>query len=164
MGIIDLKSHPFLRTIFGKTLRGYANVCRTIDCQAGCGLHVATSLMPLCSEIQERLQRKNLLMSRLVSMHGFCPDYSQGKSARYRDLPPIPKQKTVSYGYPRKSFKVNSCRCQRKSDLRIYSEFAQNLIATTRELYREDSFLEELDETVYALDATTIDLCLSIFL
>ncbi len=50
-----------------------------------------------------------------------------------------------------------------KRDWRIYAEFAQNLIVTARELYREDSFLEELDETVYALDATTIDLCLSVF-
>jgi len=50
-----------------------------------------------------------------------------------------------------------------KRDWRIYAEFAQSLIATARELYREDSFLEELNETVYALDATTIDLCLSVF-
>lgn len=50
-----------------------------------------------------------------------------------------------------------------KRDWRIYAEFAQNLIGTARELYREDSFLEELNETVYALDATTIDLCLSVF-
>ena len=50
-----------------------------------------------------------------------------------------------------------------KRDWRIYSEFAQSLIGTARKLYREDSFLEELNETVYALDATTIDLCLSVF-
>jgi hypothetical protein len=46
---------------------------------------------------------------------------------------------------------------------RIYAEFAQSLIATARNLYQKDSFLEELDETIYALDATTIDLCLSVF-
>ena len=50
-----------------------------------------------------------------------------------------------------------------KRDWRIYAEFAQCLIATARDLYREDSFLEKLDETIYALDATTIDLCLSVF-
>jgi hypothetical protein len=50
-----------------------------------------------------------------------------------------------------------------KRDWRIYAELAQNLIATARELYKEDSFLHDLDETVYALDATTIDLCLSVF-
>jgi len=50
-----------------------------------------------------------------------------------------------------------------KRDWQIYAEFAQNLIATARNLYRDDSFLTELNETVYALDSTTIDLCLSVF-
>ena len=50
-----------------------------------------------------------------------------------------------------------------KRDWRIYAELAQSLIATARELYSADSFMEELNETVYALDSTTIDLCLSVF-
>jgi len=48
-------------------------------------------------------------------------------------------------------------------DWRIYAELAQTLIATARDLYSTDSFLGELEETVYALDSTTIDLCLSVF-
>jgi len=48
-------------------------------------------------------------------------------------------------------------------DWRIYAEFAQRLIAQARKLYASDSFGVDLDETVYALDATTIDLCLSMF-
>jgi len=48
-------------------------------------------------------------------------------------------------------------------DWRIWAEFAQRLIAQARELYKSDSLGIELTETVYALDATTIDLCLSLF-
>jgi len=48
-------------------------------------------------------------------------------------------------------------------DWRIYAELAHHLIATARDLYSSDSFLDDLDETVYALDSTTIDLCLSVF-
>jgi transposase len=48
-------------------------------------------------------------------------------------------------------------------DWRIYAELAQSLVATARELYKEESFIDDLDETVYALDSTTIDLCLSVF-
>lgn len=48
-------------------------------------------------------------------------------------------------------------------DWRIYCDFAQSLIAMARRLYVNDSFGVELSETVYALDATTIDLCLSMF-
>ena len=48
-------------------------------------------------------------------------------------------------------------------DWRIYAEFAQRLIAQARRLYAGESLLGELDTTVYALDSTTIDLCLSLF-
>ena len=48
-------------------------------------------------------------------------------------------------------------------DWRIYADFAQILIAKARKLYADDSFGVELDQTVYALDSTTIDLCLSLF-
>jgi len=50
-----------------------------------------------------------------------------------------------------------------KRDWRIYADFAQVLIAKARALYANDDFGVELDSAVYALDATTIDLCLSLF-
>ena len=48
-------------------------------------------------------------------------------------------------------------------DWRIYADFAQTLIQTARRLYINDDFGVTLENTVYALDATTIDLCLSVF-
>jgi len=48
-------------------------------------------------------------------------------------------------------------------DWRIYADFAQSLIATARQLYINDDFGVDLDQSVYALDSTTIDLCLSVF-
>jgi hypothetical protein len=48
-------------------------------------------------------------------------------------------------------------------DWRIYADFALSLIAMARRIYRKEAFLDDLNETVYALDATTIDLCLSVF-
>jgi len=48
-------------------------------------------------------------------------------------------------------------------DWRIYHALAQRLIARARQLYAEDSALPDLDASVYALDSTTIDLCLSLF-
>ncbi len=48
-------------------------------------------------------------------------------------------------------------------DWRIHAEFAQCLIAQARKLYIGDSFGLELENTTYALDSTTIDLCLSLF-
>ena len=48
-------------------------------------------------------------------------------------------------------------------DWRIYHDLAQTLIARARRLYADESFGVELAQTVYALDSTTIDLCLSLF-
>ena len=48
-------------------------------------------------------------------------------------------------------------------DWRIYADFAHLLIKQARELYLNDDFGLALEQTVYALDATTIDLCLSLF-
>ena len=48
-------------------------------------------------------------------------------------------------------------------DWRIYADFTQGLIRTARDLYREEPLAVDLANTVYALDATMIDLCLSVF-
>jgi hypothetical protein len=48
-------------------------------------------------------------------------------------------------------------------DWRIYADFAQVLIGQARRLYANDEFGVDLDQTAYALDSTTIDLCLTLF-
>jgi hypothetical protein len=48
-------------------------------------------------------------------------------------------------------------------DWRIYADFAQRIIAQARGLYANESLGADLKDSVYALDSTTIDLCLSIF-
>jgi len=50
-----------------------------------------------------------------------------------------------------------------KRDWRIYSDFAHILINIAKELYKDENLFDELNETIYALDSTTIDLCLSLF-
>jgi hypothetical protein len=48
-------------------------------------------------------------------------------------------------------------------DWRIFADFAQILIGIARPLYASDAMGVELDRSLYALDSTTIDLCLSLF-
>lgn len=50
-----------------------------------------------------------------------------------------------------------------KRDCRIYADFALILINEAKELYKDEKLFSELDATIYALDSTTIDLCLSLF-
>jgi hypothetical protein len=48
-------------------------------------------------------------------------------------------------------------------DWRIYADFAQVLVRNARSLYANEDFGLDLQEVVYALDSTTIDLCLTLF-
>jgi hypothetical protein len=57
----------------------------------------------------------------------------------------------------------NLAHANQQRDWRIYADFARVLIAQARGLYRDEPFGLELDQTVYAFDSTTIDLCLALF-
>lgn len=57
----------------------------------------------------------------------------------------------------------NLANANKVRDWRIYADFAHALIHIARKLYQGDSFGVDLDQTVYALDSTTIDLSLSLF-
>ena len=50
-----------------------------------------------------------------------------------------------------------------QQDWRIYADFAQSLIRIARPLYADEDLGLDLDNTIYALDASTIDLCHSVF-
>jgi len=57
----------------------------------------------------------------------------------------------------------NLANANRQRDWRIYADFARLLIAQARALYHDEPLGLELDQTVYAFDSTTIDLCLALF-
>jgi len=57
----------------------------------------------------------------------------------------------------------NLARANENRDWRIYADLAQVLIGVARPLYAGDDFGVDLEQTVYALDSTTIDLCLNLF-
>jgi hypothetical protein len=50
-----------------------------------------------------------------------------------------------------------------RRDCRIFEDFAMHLIGVARSLYGQDAFGLDLDQSVYAIDSTTVDLCLSLF-
>jgi hypothetical protein len=73
------------------------------------------------------------------------------------------REKLYHIGIRGKVSRSTLAEANEKRDWRIYSDFAQILIHEARRLYADDDFGLELQETVYALDATIIDLCLSVF-
>jgi len=72
--------------------------------------------------------------------------------------------KLYHLGFKHPVFRSTLADANENRDWRIYADFAQVLIARARQLYLDDNdFSLEIDGPVYALDATTIDLCLSVF-
>jgi IS4 transposase len=59
--------------------------------------------------------------------------------------------------------RTNLAYANERRDWRIYADMAQVLIRKARRLYAKDVALPEIDQIVYALDSTTIDLCMSLF-
>jgi len=73
------------------------------------------------------------------------------------------KKKTYHAGIKGKVSLSTLADANEKRDWRIYRDFAMTLIAQARELYSKDDFGLQLEETAFALDSSTIDLCLSVF-
>ena len=73
------------------------------------------------------------------------------------------QRKLYHLGIRSKIARSTLAEANEKRDWRIYADFAQVLISIARGLYANDDFGVELDETVYALDSSTIDLCLALF-
>jgi hypothetical protein len=73
------------------------------------------------------------------------------------------QRKLYHMGFRGKVSRNTLAHANQVRDWRIYADFAQILIAQARRLYANDSFGVDLDQTAYALDSTTIDLCLSVF-
>ena len=66
-------------------------------------------------------------------------------------------------GFRTKVARNTLAKANENRDWRIYADFAAVLIAQARKLYEKDGFAVDLDQTVYAFDSTTVDLCLTLF-
>jgi len=75
----------------------------------------------------------------------------------------VAKEKLYHMGIRSKVSRNTLSNANMVRDWRIFADFGQELIAEARTLYTNEDFGVDLDETIYALDSTTIDLCLSLF-
>jgi len=73
------------------------------------------------------------------------------------------QNKLYHMGFRSQVYRNTLSNANKNRDWRIYADFAQALIHIARRLYIDEDFGIELQQTVYALDATTIDLSLSVF-
>ena len=130
--------------------------------------HVCASGRPL----RRRQPRAHADVCRAIPCHGVRATDLPREPARYRDVPVGASVETLSHGFSRarSARDVIAERCfastadaNEARDWRIYAEFAQRLIAQARRLYADEDLGLDLKNSVYALDSTTVDLCLSVF-
>jgi len=98
-----------------------------------------------------------------VSGHGLRATDLSEKFARYRGLSAFEQGKLYHLGFRGKVARSTLADANESHDWRIFADFAQVLIGIARPLHARDPIGVDLEQSLYALDSTTIDLCLSLF-
>ena len=96
-------------------------------------------------------------------MYGFCATHLSGEPPRHRSVPWFDERKALSHGFRSRIARSTLADANETHDWRIFADFAQHLIGIARPLHTEDPMGVELGHSLYALDSTTIDLCLALF-
>src|SRR6516162_1522270 len=107
--------------------------------------------------------REKLLLLGSVSGHGLRPAHLSRKPTRHRDLPGGGGRQAVPHGLPQPGGTLDAGRCQRIARLAHLRRLCADSDSIARPLYARDAMGVDLDESLYALDSTTIDLCLALF-
>ena len=117
----------------------------------------------MCKPLPGKPENQKLYMSRPVPMHGIRTTHIQRKFTRYRPCLRAQTNKLYHMGIRGGIARNTLANANKTRDWRIYADLAQSLITIARDLYINEDLGLDLDNTVYALDASTIDLCLSVF-
>jgi len=110
-----------------------------------------------------RLQTQELFLLGPISLYGFRPANLPRSLRDIEACLRANQTKLYHMGIRGRVSRNTLANANSVRDWRIYADFAHLLINQARALYRNDEFSLALQQTVYALDATTIDLCLSLF-
>lgn len=131
-----------------------------LACHSACA---ADDVSPVRRTLWWGAQGQELFLARAISLHGLCP-------TDYRESVPdidacLRAQAGTLYhmGIKSRVSRSTLADADEVRDWRLYAEFSQMLIGIARRLHVWELFGIDLKDTAYALDASTIDLCLSVF-
>jgi hypothetical protein len=160
---LDLNFEPVIchpaRNLFAGVIdaHGQAGFC-TVD-----GTSAADNLSSLRGALRWTSQNQAFHLFGSIPVDGVCTTDLSREPARYRSLSAGAVLQALSLGLSQHGSAQHPGQRHATRDWRIYCDFAQRLIAIARRLYANEPLGVDLKDTVYALDATTIDLCLSVF-
>ena len=118
---------------------------------------------PLRKPLRRGSQMAQLLRLGSVPIDGFRPADLPRKPPRYRSVPAFAFRQALPHGIPLPGGALDTGRRQRIARLEDLCRFRPSLDSHRAALYARDPIGVDLDQTLYALDSTTIDLCLSLF-
>ena len=162
--VIDLEFKIYYNhSLFHNIQKGMANEYRKNCFLTSNRFHTHAWISQMCSTLRRQLQSKKLFMLWSISLYDICP-INNRESLRDIEACLRSMQEKLYHMWIRGNVSCSTLADANETrNWRIYVDSAQVLIHRARDLYSNDEFCIELDQTVYALDSTTIDLCLSLF-
>src|SRR5258707_10613042 len=160
---LDLNSESAFCDPVKNFFAGVIDAYRQVDLRSVDGTSAINNLPSLCGPLRRTPQGQAFQLPGSISLDGVCATDVSREPARYRSLSSRSVFQALPPGSSRDCSAQYPGHANATRDWRIYCDFAQSLIGMARRLYVIEPFGVELKETVYALDATTIDLCLSVF-
>ena len=163
MTCIDLKLHLTIMSDFpdfgGESV--YAH--RQVGVLANDGVFSVASIRHVCPSVRCDYKIKTFLCSEQLRVMAFAQLTYRESLRDIETCLRAVKAKRYHMGIRSGISRNNLSNANQTRDWRIYADFAQVLIGQARALYAEEELGIDLQATVYALDASTIDLCLSMF-
>ncbi len=152
--VSDLKLDPlFWRRVLGKNYFF-----------ASYRIHPSAAIRPVCGALSRQLQGQSVFVLGSVFVHGLCATNLSRESARHRRLSGRARSDQLYHlGFRSRVCRSTLADANEVRDWRIYADLAALLIKRARRLYAGQEMDVELQQSVYALDSTTIDLCLNLF-
>src|SRR5499426_4730942 len=136
---------------------GQADLC-AVD-----GASATDNLPSLCGTLRWTSQGQAFHLFGSIPVDGVCAIDLSREPQRYRGVSSRPVLQALSLGLSQPGSAQHPGQRQRNSGLAYLLRIRTGLITMARRLYANEPFGVDLKDTVYALDATTIDLCLSVF-
>lgn len=158
---LELQQHS-LRPCNLSIHTGSNDTCtQNVSSLLGNGTHEDAYLSALCKRLSGQAENTNIFLSRSISLQSLCPTHLR-ESLRGKEACLLNKTSFTTWVYAEVYFATRYAT-PTKLEIGEFMQTFQSLIQSARKLYVDDDIRIELDNTVNALDATTIDLCLSVF-
>jgi hypothetical protein len=120
-------------------------------------------LSPLHSTLSRARVGQRLRMPRSVTGGDFRAAHVSRKPARFGVVAVLPFELPYQMGFRSHVRRSTRADANERCDWRIYADWAQSLTRRARKLYAEERFALDANQTIYALHATVIDFCSSLF-